>query len=28
MTMVRGKVVMKDGKVTGNPGWGRAVNLS
>jgi dihydroorotase-like cyclic amidohydrolase len=25
LTMVRGKVVMKDGKVTGDPGWGRFV---
>ena len=25
LTMVRGKVVMKDGKVTGDPGWGRFI---
>ncbi|MBW1774549.1 MAG: amidohydrolase family protein [Deltaproteobacteria bacterium] len=25
LTMVRGKVVMKDGEVTGSPGWGRFV---
>jgi allantoinase len=25
LTMVRGKVVMKDGEVTGEPGWGRFV---
>jgi allantoinase len=25
LTMVRGKVVMKDGEVTGDPGWGRFV---
>jgi allantoinase len=25
LTMVRGKVVMEDGKVTGEPGWGRFV---
>jgi len=23
MTVVRGRVVMRDGKVTGEPGWGR-----
>jgi len=28
MTMVRGKIVMKDGKVISNPGWGRAVNIT
>lgn len=27
MTMVRGKVVMKDGKVAGSAGWGRAINI-
>jgi N-acyl-D-aspartate/D-glutamate deacylase len=25
LTMVRGKVVMRDGKVVGEPGWGRFV---
>jgi dihydroorotase/allantoinase len=25
LTMVRGKVVMRDGKVIGEPGWGRFV---
>ncbi len=25
LTMVRGKVVMKDGEVTGDPGWGRFI---
>jgi dihydroorotase-like cyclic amidohydrolase len=25
LTMVRGKVVMRDGKVTGEPGWGRFI---
>jgi allantoinase len=28
MTMVRGKVVMKDGQVSGAPGWGRFVSRS
>jgi len=25
LTMVRGKVVMRDGKIIGEPGWGRFV---
>jgi dihydroorotase len=28
MTMVRGKVVMKDGQVSGTPGWGKFVSRS
>ena len=26
LTMVRGKVVMRDGKISGEPGWGRFVS--
>ncbi|HWU39300.1 MAG TPA: amidohydrolase family protein, partial [Candidatus Acidoferrum sp.] len=28
LTMVRGNVVMKDGEVTGDPGWGKFITRS